>query len=334
MARLAHGIVAAAIAVAGCRRVEEPLAQGRLAVASDSAAALAPPPPSLPKATELLNVPGSPYQTTLYVDADAIELLTPSAAYRLAAGEEPRRIVLDLGFAATVTSHAYLYWSKGAVWRAERRSQGSKAPELVFRLAEQPQRLVANSAGTQIAWLEHLPGDTYAIAKRTGGGVKRLYTSSGSIDALTLRDDTLFFVERPSAAGWRMGRVPLATGKVTFSGEKAGRWPAMLAAASELVFYEGTRREVVALALDLEHERVLAEDFVCSPLAAASQVYCANLDGIFQLASGGPRPLVVGTRRPVTSLAADERRVVFVSDAGEPGEDRLSVSSISLDAPR
>lgn len=337
MTRIAHCFVAAAVALSACRRVEEPPGQLRLA-ASASAATPAPSLPPLPtrlEVSELLTLPSSPYQAALFVDGEVIELLAGTAAYRLIPGKPPLRTELDLGFAATVTRQAYVYWSKGAIWSAERAGSGSAAPKLLVRVAEQPQRLVANAAGTELAWLEHFAGSRYAIAKRDGNVAKRLYTSSGSIDALVLSEDVAFFVERPSSAGWRVGRLALDTGAATFTAESTGRWPAMLGAARELFYYAGSRREVVSLSLDLQREHVLAKDFVCSPLVAASQVYCANLDGIFELtASGAPRQLVAGSRRVVASLAADERRLAFVSDVGQHGQDRLSVSVVALDAGR
>jgi hypothetical protein len=331
MARVAHCIVAAAVALAGCSRVEEPPGQRRLAAASSSAV---PAPPPLPRATRLLSAPGSPYNAVLFADAEAIELLTGTTAYRLVPGEPPGQRPLDLGFAATVGGQGYLYWSKGALWSAKR--GGSGAPARLGPLAEQPQRIVASRSGTELAWLERSATGRYAIAKLASRRTQPLYRSLGSIDTLTLLGDAVFFVERPSSGGWRVGRVALAGGLPSFSAEKPGRWPAMLDGGEELVFYDGNRREVVALSLDLQRERTLVKDFICSPLAvAAARVYCANVDGVFELRSQGePRRLVDEPGQVVTALAATSSRLAFVSDVGNRGQDQLALSVVALDAER
>lgn len=327
MARIAHCIVAAAATLAGCSRVEEPPGEQRLPAASAASAVPAAAP--LPRATELLSAPGSPYNATLFAHAGAIELLTSTTAYRLVAGEEPVRTPLDLGFAATVGNQGYVYWSKGAFWTAKR--GGSEAPLRIGSLAEQPQRIVASRSGTELAWLERSRDGHYSIAKLASRRAKPLYRSPGSIDALALLGDAVFFIERPGSGKWRVGRVPLDGAAASFTDEKPGRWPAMLDGGEELVFYDGNRRDVVALSLDLQRERTLAKDFICSPLAVAAHVYCANVDGIFELQpTGQPRRVLEGPGHVVTALAASSSSLAFVSDVGEHGQDQLAVSVVAL----
>lgn len=329
MARPAHCLVAAALALAGCRRVEEPLQERRSPAASPSAITVPTPAPApASTVTELLRAPGSAYGASLFVDDEAVELLTDSVAYRLVPGQAPVRRLLELGFSATATHQDYVYWSKGALWSAKRVGPG--APQRLAFVALPPQRLVASGAGKELAWLEHSDGN-YAIAKLANRRAERLYRSPGSIDAVALLRGAVFFIERPSSRDWRVGRVALAGGPATFTAERPGRWPAMLAGDEELVFYDGNRRAVIALSLDLQRERTLVQDFICSPWAVAAHVYCANVDGVYELSSSGePRPIVAGTRHAVASLAASNGRLAFVSDVGERGQDQLAVSVVTL----
>jgi hypothetical protein len=190
---------------------------------------------------------------------------------------------------------------------------------------------VADIAGDRLAWLERSAGDRHVLATLHDRRIKRLYTSPGSIDALSMAGDALYFVERPSAAGFRIGRVTLAGGEATFTSVKSGRFPAMLGAGREIVYYDGTRGEVLALSRDLDRERVLATDFICSPLAAAINVYCAGVEGIYELsAAAAPRLLVTPSSGVVASLAVGAERLAFVADVGERGQDRLAVRAVAL----
>jgi len=332
MAELTHWLAAAAVAL-GCSRVQEPAGDRRsaapAAIARSAAATSPTPPPAAP--TQLLILPSSAYQASLFVDGDAIELLTSSAAYHLQPGEAPRKRMLDLGFAAAVSRRSYVYWSKGALFSAARAGSASTEPSRLVALSESPLRIVADIAGDGLAWLERSAGDRYVLATLHDRRIERLYTSPGSIDALSMTGDALYFVERPSAAGFRIGRVKLAGGEATFTSVKSGRFPAMLGAGREIVYYDGTRRQVLALSRELDRERVLATDFICSPLAAAVNVYCAGVEGIYELsAAAAPRLLVTPSSGVVASLAVGAERLAFVADVGERGQDRLAVRAVPL----
>lgn len=113
----------------------------------------------------------------------------------------------------------------------------------------------------------------------------------------------------------------------------ARRAPAILRLLDhDIYYYDGNGREVRRLSPDLREEEVLVSDFVCSPLAVADRVYCANVEGIFELVSGGrPRPLVtLGLGATVCDLAADGRRLFWIADAGP---DRLTVKAIDVSGP-
>lgn len=289
-------------------------------------------PPSSPPAANagraetlsLLSLPTSAYQAPLAVDDDAAYLLTNHAAHRLVPGRAPKAFELDLGFGSTATRHGLVFWSEGAVREASKLSGESRR---LAALAARPQLFV--SSGDDLAWLERSDDKLFSLRSLTGSRVTTAYTSTGTIDAVAMLSDWIFFVERPAGAEWRIGGVPAKGGTPVFTSARRGRAPAMLVAHHELYYYDGNGREVRRLSPDLRDEETLVSDFVCSPLAVAERVYCANVEGIFELVPHGrPRPLVELTRGgTVTDLAANATHVFWVSDAGA---DKLSVHALAL----
>jgi hypothetical protein len=333
-------LAAAALALAACSRVEEPVSDRRLAPSpavgtSAPAAPAAPPSVQLRAPTQLMTLASSAYQASIFADDEAIELLTSSAAYRLVAGKEPVERALDLSFAATVTRQSYVYWSQGAIWSAPRNLAKPASATKLAVLAEQPQRFVADIARDEFAFLGHSADDHYSILKLEQRRVKTLYKSPGSIDALTMIGDALYFVERPGNAAWRIARVKLSGGEPSFTASKTGRWPATLSGTKDAVYYyDGNRRDVLALSPDLEHETTLAKDFICSPLAVAKNVYCSTMEGIFELsAAAKPRQIVPASRNLITNLAVNAERLAFISDVGRQGQDQLAVHAVPLEQP-
>ena len=341
--------VAWCLAVGGCKRVAEPASDERPRPSAPSApatvssggtgngasSASAAPTPTTPLVapTQLLTLPSSAYQAALYADDEAIELLTSTAAYRLLPDKEPLTRAIDLGVAATVTRKNYVYWSRGALWSEPRRAPNPAGATKLALLAEPPQRIVADIRSDEFAWLSRSDGNRYVIAKLDKQRVKTLYTSTGSIDALTLISGALYFVERPGGASWRIASLKLSGGNASFSTDKAGRWPALLRGTQDVVYYDGARRGVFSLSSDLQHERALAEDFICSPLAVTTNVYCSTMAGIFELSATNQRRQVVpAPRQLITNLAANAARLAFVSDAGAQGKDQLVVYAVPLRA--
>ncbi len=333
LARVA--LAACVIALSACNRVEEPVSERRAAPSAPAATivTIADPPP-LPAPTQLLTLPSSAYQASLFADDEAIELLTSSAAYRLLPGKEPLERALDLSFAATVTRQSYVYWSRGAIWSEPRRAPPPGGATKLAVLAEQPQRFVADITRDEFAFLRRSADDHYSIHKLENRRVKTLYESTGSIDALTLIGDALYFVERPGNSGWRIARVKLSGGDATFTSSKTGRWPASLSGAKDVVYYDGSRRDVLTLSPDLQQERRLAKDFICSPLAVGASVYCSTMEGIFELpAAGQPRQVLAASRNLITNLAVNSERLAFITDVGGHGQDQLALSVLPMSKP-
>ena len=284
------------------------------------------PPPEPPGATTLLSLEVSAYQASLAVDEDAAYLLTGRAAYRLTPGRPPDALKADLGFGATATRHGLVFWSEGAVREVSKQSGETRRSGA---LARQPQFFV--SSGDAFAWVERSDDRRFSIGSFATERASVTYASPGSIDAATMLNDWVFFVERPSDAGWRIGRVRATSGPAVFTPARRGRSPALLVAHHDIYYYDGNGRDVRRLSPDLVREEKLASDFVCSPLAVAERVYCANVEGIFELVpEGPPRPLVkLGQGRTVTELGASSHRLFWIRDAGP---DRLVVETLSLGA--
>jgi hypothetical protein len=331
-------LVVVALALAACNRVEEPVSDRRLAPTppTGTTAPTSPPPPpaALIAPTQLLALSSSAYQASIFADDEAIELLTSNAAYRLVAGKEPSERMLDLSFAATVTRQSYVYWSQGAIWSQPRSAAKTAEATKLATLAEQPQRFVADITRDEFAFLGHSADDHYSIHKLEQRRVKTLYKSPGSIDALAMIGDALYFVERPDNASWRIARVKLSGGEPSFTASKSGRWPATLSGTKHVVYYDGNRRDVLALSPDLKQETTLAKDFICSPLAVGANVYCSTMEGIFELpAVGKPRQIVAVSRNLITNLAVSAGRLAFITDIGGQGQDRLAVNAVPLEKP-
>jgi hypothetical protein len=287
------------------------------------------PPPEAPPVAEpvtLLALPISAYHASLAVDDDGVAfLLTSGAVYRLPPGGAPAATPLPLGFGATTTPSSFVYWSRGALFKAPK---AGGAPRRLVGLAAQPQRLLA--LGEDVAWLARAGDGRFALHALRGKKPVAVYTSPGSIDAVNVVGEWIVFAERPAGADWRIGRVRATGGAPEFTALRPGRVPAMLLGGrDDVTFYDGNRLEVHRLSLDLQRERTLASGFICSPVAVAKYVTCVQPEGIFELRPDErPRRLVPGsTARLVTEIAATPKRLLWVVDAGA---DKLELRALPL----
>jgi hypothetical protein len=289
-----------------------------------------------PEPATRLSLPISAYHVTIVTspDEDVAYLLTSRAAYRIVPGRAPAALPLDLGFGATATRAAFVHWSRGGV--VETPKAGGAARRLAA-LRAQPQAFVSSAAASaasaasdsRIAWLERSDDGRSSLRALIGKKPITAYASPGSIDAIAMQDDWLYFVERPAGTDWRIGRVASGGGEPTFSTARQGRAPSMLAVQRDVYYYDGNTLQVRRLSPDLQREQALASSFVCSPIAVSVHVYCAQVDGIFELRAGErPRRLVPGSMaRVVTELAATPTRLLWVVDAGA---DKLELLELPL----
>jgi hypothetical protein len=267
----------------------------------------------------------SAYHARLVADDTSFHLLTPTAAYHLAPGQAPRKIGIELGDGASGNGESFVYWSNGAVYRAFK--SDPEKPLRLGALSSRPQGFF--TSGDDVCWLERAPDDRFRLMTFVRGKPTPSYESPGKLDAATMLSDWLFFVERPAGFSWRIGGVPVRGGTPTFTRERNGRAPAMLVARRDLYYYDGNSREVRRLSPDLAKEETLVRGFICTPLAVFEHVYCAQLEGIFELRQN-ERPLLLSserTRGPVIDLAANRTHVAWLSEAGA---ERLEVRSLAL----
>lgn len=267
--------------------------------------------------TTLVTLDKPAYHTKLNLAADAIYLLTLDAAFRLVPGQAPQEIKLDHGDSAATTPSAIIYWSKSFLWLAPK--QGG-APGRVASVKDQPLFIVA--VDERFAWVSVDAQGQYAIFNLRQGEPHAVYRASGAVVAATMVEDRVVFIERVGEESWRLGSVARSGGSPSFTVTRKGRYPAMLAAAASEVYYycydDKDLSEVRAVSPDLRTERVVANNVICSPLAAADRVFCAHVEGLFELSpTGGPPKLVYpNIASAITAIGVDQDRVVWVRDVG------------------
>lgn len=279
-----------------------------------------------PDPKRLLTVRESPYGATLGSTEDASFLLTGGAAYRFVRGEAPTRWASDFGVAPALAPGHILFWSKGAFRRVP--TSGGEA-ELVATVARQPQRFV--TSGDHIAWLDQAADGRFSIHTLDGSHRRVVHAAEGYVGALAMEDERIYFAERAPDHSWRLGLVPRSGGAAHYTKAKRGRLPAMLVLAESLYYYDGPSSTVLRVSPDLGSEDVLAREVICSPIAVAESVYCAQPAGLVEIGIDGGvrRTLPLAERGGITAIAATATQLTWVTDIGD---DQLAVDSISLTA--
>ncbi len=270
----------------------------------------------VPSPVTLLKLDKTAYHTKLDLASDAIYLLTMEGAFRLGQGQAPQEMKLDLGDSAVATPSAIIFWSKGFLWLAPK--QGGP-PGPLASVKNRPLYIVA--VEERFAWIGPDEEGHHAIFVLQRGKPHAVYVVSGTVAAATMVEDRVFFIERVGSESWRLGSVPRSGGPPTFTATRKGRYPAMLAAASDVYYYyfdDKDTSEVRAVSPDLRTERVVAKNVICSPLAVADRVFCANPEGLFEISptSGLPKLVFPNVALSITTIGVDQNRVVWVSDVG------------------
>lgn len=280
--------------------------------------------PEPPPPTRLFALAESGYGKTLLVDPDAIYLMTKDAAYRLIVGREPVKLPLALGEGPAATRSAFVFWSDGAIFQASKKDGKARR---VAPLAHQPQRFVAS--GEHFAWLDHADDGRFTVQTLEGKKPRVLYTSRVEVDTIAMLDELIVLVERAADSTWRFAAVSRNGGAPTYSKEHSGRTPAMLAVEKELYYYDGNAFEIRRLARDLASETTLVKGQICSPIAVAERIYCASVEGPFEISEQTPTPrrLAPEGGRTLTALAAGPGRVAWIR---EEGAEALAVETVSV----
>lgn len=253
------------------------------------------------------------------MDDEAVYVLTTTAVHRIVVGKSTESFPRALGSGAVLTPQGIAYWSQGQLYEAPK---AGGAARVLGPVPRPPQRLAASPDG--MVWIDREAGK-FRIQTLARDKPRELYAASGALDALAMLGDDVFFVERRSPKSWRIGRVGVEGGEVRFTADKRGRSPGQLAVfGGALYFQDPSGYKVLELSGDLERERLLARDVVCSPLAVWEQVYCAQVEGLVEVAGGGrlPRLLTPNTRGLITAMVANSTAIAWLSDAGP---DQLTV---------
>lgn len=282
-----------------------------------------------PDPTRLLAVRESPYGATLGLTEDASFLLTQGTAYRFLQGQAPARWAGDFGDAPALMPGHILFWSDGAFRRVP--TSGGEATR-VAAVPHRPQRVV--TSGDHVAWLDQAADGRFSIQTLDGARRRVVHAAEGYVGPLAMEDERIYFAERAPDRSWRLGLVARSGGAAHYTKAKRGRLPAMLVVAESLYYYDGPSSTVLRVSPDLGNEEVLARDVICSPIAVAENVYCAQPAGLIEIGIDGGvrRTMPLDDRGAITALAATATRLTWVSDIGD---DQLAVDSISLtvDAP-
>lgn len=279
--------------------------------------------------TVLIEAAGSPYAATLAADTEGIYLLTQSTAYWLMPGRAPRQWNLPLGISPALMDDLILFWSDGSLWQAHKRGG---EPAVLAKISHQPQRIVAH--GGRLAWLDHAKETEgrYTIHTIEGARPRLVHEPAGYVATLTLDEGRIYFAERAKDQSWRLGAATLSGETPRYTEPKKGRTPAMLVVAQGVFYYDGPSSTVRHVSPDLEHENVVAREVICSPIAVAEHVYCAQPAGILEIGRDGVVRRMLPSNQPgaITAMAATATRLTWLMDVGR---ERLAVKTIDL-APR
>ncbi|OQX67815.1 MAG: hypothetical protein B6A08_13205 [Sorangiineae bacterium NIC37A_2] len=292
----------------------------------------APAPPQNPPAQNpapLLVLPESAYSARLAFDGEKLVLTTPLGVHILDAQGKVESRAAAFGHLARFDRGRIVFHRDGAFWsqalmpkRADKRLAPTKADPSLMSLK-----------GTELAWVEPEAEAGQALFALGRTAPHLVYRSPGTISALHIEGDHAFFVEQSREGAWRIGRASLDKSAVVWTEPRRSRPPAMLTGSERaLYYYEGLEGGVHELAFDFSADRVLVRDFICSPLAAAVDLFCASVTGVQRvpLDEAPPIPLATAQDGPIPFIVARATEIAWVSDVGP---EKLAVRRLSLAAP-
>lgn len=256
----------------------------------------------------------SPYRARLALAGERAALLTSDALYWLDSGA-PGAVHFPMGDVGVPAESAVVRWASGALWRWD---YHGREWSTLARLADAPRMLTAS--GERVAWLQ---GDAFtggSIWTLMGSEPRRLATAPLGIATITLRDDRVFFVEELPGRQWRLGVKATSDEPPSYTAPWSGRPPAALTVTSEVFFYDGPTSSVYRTSTDLRRTERVAKDVVCSPLAVATSVYCAQPGAVLELPlSGGQLRLLSPPKGTITALVATRSELIWLREARDGG---------------
>jgi len=224
-----------------------------------------------------------------------------------------------------MTHSAFIFWSKGAIWRAPK--EGGEARQLA-KFPHPLQYFVTSDES--FAWIDKADNGLFTIQTLRGKTPRVLVSSMGEISALNMIGDAVFFVQRPTDDTWHVGRVHISGGEPEYGDVKKGPTPSMLTGADALYYYSLDKIEIRKLSLNLKTEETILKQFVCSPIHVDVAISCACVEGLFDVhkESHKPRVLVFGHAGAITYVRANSKVVAWTVDVGA---DMLAVDMLKLD---
>jgi hypothetical protein len=241
-------------------------------------------------------------------------LLASNAAYRLVAGQPAQGIELDLGVGDVLTRASFVFWSKGTIWSAPKEGGATRQ---IANFPHRPQYFV--TSGESFAWVDRSEEGLYTIQTLEGREPRVLVSSSTELSALHMIGDAVYFVQRTTERTWRIGVVRITgDGAPEYEAERRGRTPALLTGAGDVYYYDVDKLEIRRLSSDGHGESVIHQNVVCSPIHAASEIYCGSVEGLFQVSKETHQPRVLSYGRPgfITNIRSNSKHVVWTVDIG------------------
>jgi hypothetical protein len=103
----------------------------------------------------------------------------------------------------------------------------------------------------------------------------------------------------------------------------------LAASSSDVFFYDGPSLTVRRLSPDFQKEEILADDFICSPIAVSQQIFCGQVEGLFELSPQRKNPVALtgGRAGPISFIAASPTQVAWLVDTGA---NKLAVEMLPL----
>jgi hypothetical protein len=279
-------------------------------------------------ASTLLQQASSAYHARLFVDEDALVLVTQSGFALLRDGQAPEQHAIDLGPIAIRQGASILFWRAGALLQI---SLDGADERRLASLARPPQYLLASARG--LAWIDTRPGAGGSLEALSAGAVRAVHQTPDRVCAAVLREASVYAVLQSPDGSWRIQRVDLDGRQQQQTEPHQGRPPALLALGPDGVyFYDGPERGVRRASFELDREESVLKNVICSPLDVSDRVVCAQVGGLFDIPAPGNAPRFLTSERagPITTLAATEERVYWVA---ENGTDQLVLRSLPLPPP-
>lgn len=270
----------------------------------------------------------SAYHARLFADGEGVVIVTPAGFTVHRDGRAPEQRPVPLGPVVARHGSSLIFWRSG--WLREVSVHGGGDRPL-SALARAPQHLLASDS--RIAWVDFDATTGAALQTLSRGEVRVVHESADRVLASVLRDAVVYWIVQGRDASWTIGSVHLDGHEQRVTAPHTGRPPSMLALGPDGVyFYDGPERGVRRLTFELDREDTVHSDVICSPLVVSRHAICAQVGGLFEVASQGNAPRLLASEREglVTALAATDERVFWIA---ETGTDRLAVRTVFLPGP-